>query len=245
MSATPGSENTARFRLAEEDRRDPRLARRLQAAKPAELPEPVKASGGEVAKRATFAEACADRAVPFATPGRTVGVIVNRVADGARGVQPRSGSDRRATRRCSWSRAGCGPSTATISTIDSARWCAPAATRDASAPPSIVISTQCIEAGADFDFDAIVTECASLDALRQRFGRLNRLGAIDDARGVVLVRSDALGKDEPDPIYGGALAQTWQWLNKAPRDFGIEAMDAALPEHAELTRCWRPRTGRR
>lgn len=77
MSATPGSERG--FGLDDADRKDARLARRLGASKPAALVE-VKVSGTEEARRATFAEACTARALPFALPGRTVGIIVNRVA---------------------------------------------------------------------------------------------------------------------------------------------------------------------
>lgn len=38
----------------------------------------------------------------------------------------------------------------------------------------LVVSTQVIEVSLDINFDLMITECASLDALIQRFGRINR-----------------------------------------------------------------------
>ena len=109
---------------------------------------------------------------------------------------------------------------------------------DQPAKPIILVTTQCIEVGADFSFDALVTECASLDALRQRFGRLDRLGALKETCATILIReADAKGK-EPDPIYGEALAKTWHWLseNATPGtvkdakeiNFGFNALDALV-----------------
>ena len=101
--------------------------------------------------------------------------------------------------------------------------------------PVIVVATQTLEVGADLDFDALVTECASLDALRQRFGRLNRMGRNIDARAVILIRADQAKpkRNEEDPIYGKALTSTWKWLNEHANaddeiDFGIAEFDRML-----------------
>src|SRR5205807_2420501 len=82
--------------------------------------------------------------------------------------------------------------------------------------------------GADFDFDALVTECASLDALRQRFGRLDRLGARQVSHAVILAREPDVAKDADDFVYGHALKETWEWLKSIEArsfvDFGIDAI---------------------
>lgn len=103
--------------------------------------------------------------------------------------------------------------------------------------PLYVVATQTVEVGADIDFDALVTEAAALDALRQRFGRLNRLGKREAHS--VIVYADYGRSKNIDPVYGEALAKTWTWINKKARkerqkdckmiDFGIKAMKAELP----------------
>ncbi len=93
--------------------------------------------------------------------------------------------------------------------------------------PQFLVATQCIEVGADLDFDAMVSQCASLDALRQRFGRLNRLGRSPHARGAIVAAEEDVISPEKiedakprDPIYGNSLVRTWHWLNQhaAPED---------------------------
>jgi CRISPR-associated endonuclease/helicase Cas3 len=93
-----------------------------------------------------------------------------------------------------------------------------------------VVATQTVEVGADLDFDALVTEAAPLDALRQRFGRLNRLGRNESSDAVILKPKRAKGRDW---IYGESLEKTWEWLEERAAkqkgrhsiDFGIRSME--------------------
>lgn len=121
--------------------------------------------------------------------------------------------------------------------------------------PIILVSTQCIEVGADFSFDALVTEAASLDALRQRFGRLNRMGTLADAPATILAREKDVQEGQDDPIYGKAISQCWALLyknaveseNKKKKDkkktidFGFDALDGILSNVDDLTPCLAPR----
>lgn len=106
--------------------------------------------------------------------------------------------------------------------------------------PIIVVATQTLEVGADLDFDGLVTECASLDALRQRFGRLNRTGRAVDARAEILIRGDQVNMTEKnrDPVYGQALSNTWKWLNERKGeeevDFGIASLNVLLDQETSL-----------
>ena len=110
--------------------------------------------------------------------------------------------------------------------------------RPAPSKTIFVVATQCVEAGANIDFDALVTECTSLDALRQRFGRLNRLGNRQSAEGVIVASNKEIELDgdnakRPHPVYEHALARTWKWLNEKSGDDGIdfaqEQISAILP----------------
>jgi CRISPR-associated endonuclease/helicase Cas3 len=100
--------------------------------------------------------------------------------------------------------------------------------------PRIVVATQTIEAGVDLDFDALITEVAALDALRQRFGRLNRAGRpiVPYAAIIANAREDLRLKGDGDPLYGHAAKATWErlvaWLGEAGLDFAHNAMAPRL-----------------
>ena len=103
----------------------------------------------------------------------------------------------------------------------------------AAEPCLVVVATQCVEVGADLDADALITESCPLDALRQRLGRLDRLGHCGSTTAIVVSRADQAwnGTDvvPDDAIYGEALARTWHWLNSGVQDGGIDGMQLFLP----------------
>ncbi len=72
-----------------------------------------------------------------------------------------------------------------------------------------VVATQTIEVGADLDLDAAVCEVASIDALIQRFGRVNRSGRRNGCASILVYRP---GHHDDDPVYGPAAAATWAHL---------------------------------
>lgn len=244
LSATPGLATGGEriFSLPPGGDDDAHLALqpRLQASKPAAMRE-VSVQGKEDARRSQFASACAAAAMELlgsagAGVPRSVAVVVNRVATareaaamlegraaGAFDVVLLTGRMRPLDRDAVME--------SLLPRIQAGR------VRSRDARPVVVVATQCVEAGADFDFDALATECASLDALRQRFGRLDRLGERhqrgETSRAVILGRADQVARDaDDDPVYGAALRGTWRWLAAAgPLDFGVRR----LPEPDEDT----------
>ncbi len=107
--------------------------------------------------------------------------------------------------------------------------------------PVVVVTTQCLEVGADLDFDRMISEAASIDALRQRFGRLNRGGRPIQCEGEIVIRADQMLTDaqvkklkrdhDADPVYGTALTKTYQWLESISTDGAVDFGSAKMDEH--------------
>lgn len=206
LSATQGAGATTPFALLDDEKKpDSPLGPRLHASKPVRLVE--------VDDRTALEKACVDQAKDLLARHRTIAVVVNRVASAsviARQLGEMLGTAATVTLLTGRMRP--------LDRDDVLRDLRPAVqtgrNRSDDSPKRVIVGTQCIEAGADFDFDALVTEAASLDSLRQRFGRLDRLGNYKNAEGVVVY--DKSAKD--DPIYGEAVAETVKWFKAQEKE---------------------------
>ena len=258
MTATPPEsvDDNNVIRLSEEDRENESLSNRLTASKPAELKQITdiaKAAASEVKDLLKLAKG---EPQPLA-----IGIIVNRVAT-AKTIYQALQEEKASTKKSRFVQTET-PVELVIGSMrpidrdkqaERLRELIGPNRPDVTSQTSIVVATQCLEVGADYDFDVLITECASLDALRQRFGRLNRAGRKDeegmaiDSGAVILANKkdvktpeqlDTLDKkgDAHDPIYGNALSRTWLWLNDQATDdtidFGVDAFDKVLKEQCE------------
>ena len=241
LTATPGMRSgKVAFSLEWDDREHPILSRRLDASKPARLIEIPRKPGvpiesrriDEIAERTleTIQELCAKIACP------AVGVVVNRVARARAVFQELRkrfagelievvlmlviGPARQAEReRLAIDLEPIRTDGGGLRTLNA---------------PLVVVATQTIEAGVDIDFDGLITEAAPLDALRQRFGRLNRAGRPISPTATILAHPDDLSANADDPVYGDRIAATWRELLVAGEphsgrvDFGIAGFPARL-----------------
>lgn len=207
LSATPrdGGGGPSALAASPEDVAHPKLGRRLRASKLATL--------RKVAKDSELAPAMVEEAERLALwPGvRVVAIIANRVLRARHAFEELRRRGRRAilltgrVRPLDRDRALRG----WLGHIQAGR------SRDQTTEPLFVVATQTIEVGADLDFDGMVTEAASLDALRQRLGRLDRLGELGESHVVIVASEEQLARKASDPIYGQALRETWALLEKA------------------------------
>jgi CRISPR-associated endonuclease/helicase Cas3 len=87
--------------------------------------------------------------------------------------------------------------------------------------PLIVVATQTLEVGADVDFHHLVTETAGVRSLVQRLGRVNRLGTRPSASCLICHPVDG----KTSPVYGEEPAQVWSTLRAMAEAEGAGPLD--------------------
>ena len=229
LSATPGSDYDRPFRLEPEDHEHRALRPRLYAPKPARLKAIGKQDPAVAFTRAARDLAASLRRGDVDAPA--VGVVVNRI-DLARDIFSRLQATEGAPFECALLIGRSRDVARRLVEDKLAPFRTGAEDRDR-ARALMVVATQCLEVGVDLDLDGLVTQAAPLDALRQRFGRLNRAGRDIPAAGAVLATSDSIAKKADDPVYGDRIRETWNALiGIATRgdqvDFGVTALDKRL-----------------
>lgn len=259
LTATPGEASDHDFRLEDEDRNHPVLSRRLNASKPTRLvassaPKPgshdaagredaepdaddldrrVAAITNEVRRAYTHFKAAA-----HGVSAPAIGVVVNRVAR-ARLVFEHlhdAFKEEIEQRIVDSPILLIGPARPFERELLGKRLEAIHTRSSKTVEPRtldktlLIVATQCIEAGVDIDLDALVTEAAPVDALRQRFGRLNRAGRPIVAYAAVVAAKSDLSSRYDDPVYADAIKPAWDYLSDKPdgRQDGVAIVDFGL-----------------
>lgn len=250
LTATPGEQVAEPFGLDAQDYANETLASRLAAEKPARLIGLGKSSEGsdeasdaeEVAflrRMAAETESALAELRETGVDHPAIGVVVNRVGR-ARAVfkQLEGQLDQETTGLILM----IGPARPVdrdeiVKALDPIRTGAGEEERKLD-KALIIVATQCIEAGVDIDLDALITEAAPLDALRQRFGRLNRAGREIEPYAAILATKSVLGARYDDPVYGTAIKPAWEYLTADGGkkkdipiiDFGLNAFRDRMQE---------------
>jgi CRISPR-associated endonuclease/helicase Cas3 len=239
MTATPPKDEKATMlELTARDRDHPILKRRLAASKPVRLVPAPKAKGkAAIEELVKVLEVEATAIISQHQQVRSIAVMVNRVKT-ARDLA-KALTKKHSTAKVTLLIGRMRPLDRDEITKELQSVLKTGTKAETDWPLQIIVSTQCLEVGADLDFDALVSECASLDALRQRFGRLNRDGRPITAHGVIVlpeernIEESKLDDDKlDDPIYGNAIPRTWRWLKEQATgdtvDFGLNSMTRAV-----------------
>ena len=223
MSATPSTEAVERFELDSTDLECAELRRRMKARKEAELIS--------VPNQDAIPTAVLRRVKAMEKDGgdvRSVGVIVNRVRTARKTHQVLE-------------EAGCDTHLITgrmrpLDRVEVLERVGPIVDPDREDRPdgiAIVVATQAVEVGTDFSFDTLITECAAVDSLRQRFGRLDRRGAYfaqtdNAAQACIIGPKTDLASKKPDPIYGNSAKATWAEFEHRSKEGPIDVGPLAL-----------------
>lgn len=214
LTATPAPGAEDSFILEQDDKEHPVLKQRLEASKPTKL---IRV-GDETARQEVFVSAVKQAITGSA---KAIGIVVNRVARAralfeklrlelqegeadlvlmigpARPIQRDQIADR----------------------LNPIRTAADSA-RASLNKPIVIVATQTIEVGVDVDLDAMFTEPAPLDALRQRFGRLNRSGRSIVPSSAIVAIDEEITSRGSDPVYGNAVWQAWKTLDSQASSIG-------------------------
>jgi len=222
MSATAPDDEQEPFQLGPDDHSHPALGRIIAAKKPAKLQEVGKKSQRDPA--VAISSAAVDLVRDLGDVD-SVGFVVNRVRTARMVAQALAdaGFDPLLLtgRMRPWDRAEVveSPRFANVRNNGSR---SPTSAGDAPADaPVVVVATQTIEVGADLDFGALITECAPIDSIKQRLGRLDRSGSRaaegTPAPAIVILPTaiSAMNMEAPDPVYGPGMQQrVWSWLDQ-------------------------------